>query len=296
MADPKPNSSLWFVEAQNQRLGPYTREQIKTLVETGSLPNTAVATTDRLGGTWISVQEVLQGHPVTPRATREETTYSSFRPPARPSQVHQQTPPQIIEEEDPTLPLLDALQAARERKNAKEEARQSSSSAVQWNPVHDKKPKKIYWIAGGVAVLIIGMAWAGLKFFSKPPEEAAGVADSKHKTSTPQDAPPSAEGHLMTAPTIKPPPRPAVTGRPGRPTIAPRPRALSRGQKREDDRHVEDDLPPEGEPQMAPQHGGGRPIDAPPIDDEPGIPDESQPMDMGNDPESPVVDEPADNY
>src|SRR4051794_40749563 len=108
----------WFLEVEGKKTGPFTTEQILGLLSEKEIPGTQRVTSD--GAHWMTVRELADrqnprpaSKPFVPPPRPQELTPP---PPALPGETVQEKAP-AKPARDPAIGLMDALQAAKDRKS-----------------------------------------------------------------------------------------------------------------------------------------------------------------------------------
>jgi len=192
----------WFLDRDGQKSGPYTAQQVESLLKKGEVQGTHKATAEWLCGEWITVSDLIAGYqaargtipdaepspaeppsPAAPPSTSSAPSLaaSGFQPPPRPPELNEPSetvssvPPDAPL--DPTTELFDVFQAAKGAKA--EKARSAASHEVyasaperskvgglleKLNQIPKETWKKIGFGAAGVLAL-----WIGYRWMSTPP-------------------------------------------------------------------------------------------------------------------------------
>jgi hypothetical protein len=159
----------WFLKVEQTQTGPYTAEQIVSLLREGEILPHHQVTCARLQGKWITANELA--HAFGARSPRP------FMPPPRPDDIGEVTgfiERKLAEQEDPAHALFEALQVAREKRSG---ITLLPNARARWKPKFFGKISPQLWLIGATtAVLVTALIGLALKA-SRQPEPARSTAE-----------------------------------------------------------------------------------------------------------------------
>lgn len=229
----------WFLEGEGQgevrgqRSGPFTFEQLQGFFHEKQILPTQKVTSPLIHHQWITIQELMDRHRAhqASRAPTAAVHSGPFVPPPRPAGVEEHAhDPNLLPDgkslsNDPMLSLFDALQAARDRKQAKvappQQARTSSDQAT-WKGL----PVQAWYVIAVGAMLAVGIGgW--IRLMNEVPKDSTPTAESRRAvapTAPAMATPGNGGGHSLSTALRPSAPRPRAVA----------PAAVSRNAAQED--------------------------------------------------------------